>query len=224
MKLGSTGKHNLQNIDSIEIVGDAGFSVFELVVFIISVAIIYAYAANRFAEFPAQAERANFTAIITQLQAGINLELMFGMSGGRLASPEMLEGINPMDLMLSTPSNYRGVVDSLDANSAERRSWYFDRSSEELVYLVNDSSGVYLDINGTLIPTDVLRFKVIAVNRKYDTSTGLDAAISNRNGTAASDSLGERFGGILLSPTIPYIWGAESEIDLAASALAISEP
>ena len=38
---------------------------FELVVYIISVSIIYAYASNRFVAFPADAERANFIAILT---------------------------------------------------------------------------------------------------------------------------------------------------------------
>ena len=87
----------------------AGFSLFELVVFIISIAIIYAYATNRFAEFPGQAERANFMAVTTQLQTGVNLEMMMALGSGRVTSLEQFEGVNPMDLMLSAPTNYLGV-------------------------------------------------------------------------------------------------------------------
>ena len=109
-----------------------GFSLFELVVFIILVAIIYATAANRFADFPGQAERANFLAITTQLQTAINLEMMIGLGTGRIRTAERMDGVNPMDLMLQPPSNYIGVFDLIDRERIQRRVWYFDRSREEL--------------------------------------------------------------------------------------------
>ena len=53
----------------LKLAGSGGFSLFELVVFIICVAIIYASAANRFSDFPGEAERANFLAVSAQIQA-----------------------------------------------------------------------------------------------------------------------------------------------------------
>jgi len=207
-----------------KIKGNSGFSLFELVVFIISVAIIYAYAANRFSEFPAQAERANFTAIFTQLQSGITLESMFGGNGGIIQDPSILEGINPMDLLLSTPSNYLGAFDVADEDEMSRRSWYFDKTRNELVYLVNDVGGVYLEINGTLIPTDSLHFKVKAMYREIDAATGLDAAIANRTSPSYSKDASGRFSGMLLQPVIPFVWGEEVEEELMSSALASTSP
>lgn len=188
--------------------------------FIISVAIIYAYAANRFAEFPAQAERANFISVLTQLQAGINLELMFGSSGGVLQSPELLVGVNPMELMLSPPSNYLGEYDASRPERLERRSWYFDRDREELVYLVNAEAGVYLQIGGDLVPTNELRFKVEAVRRKFDTATGLDAVVAGRANPVPESNLQERLAGILLQPLTPYTWESAEEAELVAPTLA----
>lgn len=206
----------------IRISGNSGFSLFELVVFIISVAIIYSYAANRFSEFPAQAERANFTAIIAQLQTSINLELMFGMGAGGLQNAGLLAGINPMDLMLSPPINYLGALSSPDPVGLPRRSWYFDLNTEELVYLVNDASGVFVEYNGSRVATDILRFKVSVANRKFDPVTGLDASVAARAYPERVVATHEEFGGILLQPVFPFVWAPGNAQELDATAFLVN--
>ncbi|MEX2470103.1 MAG: hypothetical protein WD396_10135 [Pseudohongiellaceae bacterium] len=187
-----------------------GFSLFELVVFIISVAIIYAYAANRFSDFPGQAERANFLAVTTQLNSAISLELNFGVGLGRISSPEILEGANPMDLMLEPPRNYLGAFANVDVANLERRSWYFDRSQEELVYLVNDDRGVYLLRDGGRVPTNEIRFAMQAKYRQYDRATGLPLSIVERDGRQVPEQQRVRkLDGILLQPVTPFEWRAQ---------------
>ena len=189
-----------------------GFSLFELVAFIISVAIIYAYAANRFAEFPAQAERASFIAVITQLQTGINLELISAVTRGNIGAADLLEDINPMDLMLLPPSNYLGAFSGAASAELPRRSWYFDNSSNELVYLVNDSSGVYLTINNTQVPVNEIRFRVAPDYGEVDIQTGLDARIASRAQEVPQENRRSRLNGVVLKPVAPFYWqelGAE---------------
>lgn len=184
-----------------------GFSLFELVVFIISVAIIYAYAANRFAEFPGQAERANFIAVLTQIQSGVNFEMMMAVGTGRIGSAELLEGVNPMDLMLEAPSNYLGVLSSTQAAESSRRSWYFDPATEELVYLINDVGGAYLLIEETAYLADELRFKMVADYSEVDRVTGLPVHIAERGGNeVAAENIKRRLNGVVLRPTTPYQW------------------
>lgn len=198
-----------------------GFSLFELVVFIISVAIIYAYAANRFAEFPGQAERVNFMAVTTQLQAGVNLEMIRALGAGRLASLEKFEGVNPMDLMLETPSNYLGVVSSADLAQLPRRSWYFDPATEELVYLINDTGGASLLINGARYPTDEFRFKIVADYSEIDSSTGLPVHVAERDGSRiAQENIRRRLSGMVLRATTPYQWQDTAEGELEAALIA----
>ncbi|MBL4573778.1 MAG: hypothetical protein JKY86_11985 [Gammaproteobacteria bacterium] len=198
-----------------------GFSLFELVVFIISVAIIYAYAANRFAEFPGQAERANFMAVTSQLQSGVNLEMMAAFGAGRIALLEKFDGVNPMDLMLQAPANYRGVVGSSQASELPRRSWYFDPVTEELVYLINDTAGAYLIINGVAYPTDEFRLKLVSNYSEVDRLSGLPVAIAERDGSEVlEENIRRRFNGIVLRPTTPYRWQGESEEALMAAASA----
>ena len=184
-----------------------GFSLFELVVFIISVAIIYAFAANRFTSFPAQAERANFIAITTQLQSSLNLELMTVLARGRGGMAGVFEGINPMDLLLQPPANYLGSFRSPDPSRMDRRSWYFDAGREELVYLINDMGGVFLDLNNVPIPTQEIRFKVRIANGEVDKRTGLDTTLAERAGNVPRYARQSRVSGVLLQPIIPFIWG-----------------
>ncbi len=195
-----------------------GFSLFELVVFIISVAIIYAYAANRFAEFPGQAERANFLAVTTQIQSGVNLEMIMAIGRGRLGSVKRFEGVNPMDLMLETPSNYLGVVSSSQASELPRRSWYFDPATEELVYLINDAGGAYLLVDGVAYPTDEIRFKLVADYEEVDRMSGLPLGVAERGGNEVSEeNIERRLNGIVLRPSTPYRWQDDAEVALIAA-------
>jgi type II secretory pathway pseudopilin PulG len=183
-----------------------GFSLFELVAFIISVAIIYAYAANRFAEFPAQAERASFIAVTAQLQTGINLELISVVTRGNTGSASLLEDINPMDLMLLPPGNYLGAFSGASVDGFPRRSWYFDNSSSELVYLVGDSTGVYLSINNQRIPVDEIRFSVASDYGEVDLESGLDVKIASRRQEIPQGNRRRRLNGVVLRPVIPFFW------------------
>ncbi|NKB33370.1 MAG: hypothetical protein GKR91_09755 [Pseudomonadales bacterium] len=199
----------------------AGFSLFELVVFIISVAIIYAYAANRFADFPGQAERANFLAISTQIQTAINLEMMLGVGLNRISSPDLMEGTNPMEYMLNPPANYIGAFDVVNTDRVERRVWYFDRRTGELVYLVNDSQGVYLIVNGIETPTNEIRFKIVAEYGDVDTASGLPVGvIENESTTVPEGNRERRFNGVIMRPVYPYIWGEIEDAEFMLQTLA----
>ncbi len=197
----------------------AGFSVFELVAFIILASIVYAGAVNSFSQFPGQAERANFLAISTTLQSAINTEMMYGVGVGRIDSPQRLVGANPMDLMLEPPSNYLGAFDGLDTSNLDRRVWYFDRTTRELVYLVNDTTGVFLIINGTAVPTAEIRFRMQAVYSMHEAGSGLPVqALANAGAAVGAQQQG--FDGIALRPTVPYIWNQANPQDLIDQAVA----
>lgn len=195
-----------------------GFSLFELVVFIISVAIIYAYAANRFAGFPAEAERANFQAIAAQLQTAINIELMVGVGSGRISDSSLIVGSNPMDFLLEAPSNYLGAYNGVDDSALERRSWYFDLARGELVYLINDASGAYLELSSGDLPTQEIRFKIVADYSEFDRRTGLPLSVVGRGeaGIDESDRV-RKLAGILMRPVFPYRWESGVIADFAAT-------
>jgi type II secretory pathway pseudopilin PulG len=199
----------------------AGFSLFELVVFIIAVAIIYAYAANRFSDFPGQAERANFLAVTTQIQSAVNLEMMFGVGVGRISSPQRLEGANPMEFLLEPPSNYIGSFDAVDQSRLERRTWYFDRRRGELVYLANDPAGLMWLQNGREVPATEIRFSLVADYSMHEEGSGLPVrALESAGETVPMENQVRKFNGIVMRPVTPYTWAAPTDGDLMQGAVA----
>jgi type II secretory pathway pseudopilin PulG len=197
---------------------NGGFSLFELVVFIICVAIIYAAAARRFSSFSGDAERANFLAVTTQLQAGISLESMVGITQGAASQMDAYVNSNPMDLLLEPPSNYVGAFRGISRGTIDRRSWYFETSTGELVYLANDAEGLSNLVNGIRVPTDEVRFSISAEYFYRDKATGLPASLSGSD-VENSDRFSKKFSGLLLKPVIPFEWVSRG-IEQNAAALA----
>lgn len=176
---------------------------FEMVAFIIISAIVYSTAVNRFNEFPEAAERASFLAIVAQLQAAINLEMMFGLSTGAATSYQDYANLNPMDILLKVPNNYLGAVEQAAVESLPRRSWYFDNNTKELVYLINEAGNAFLLINGTPVPTSEIRFRVVLTYR--DAATRLNVTADNLSAAGRANA---RISGLLLSPVVPFRWNA----------------
>lgn len=175
-----------------------GFSMFEMVVYILVASILFSAAFNRYRDFPGEAERANFSAIMAQLNAAINLQMMRLIASDGWHGASELEGLNPMGLMLTTPGNYVGAFAGIDERTLPRRIWYFDTSRGELVYLANDAANLYLLTDGQRTPTDTLRFRVTNI---YNTGAGTGQG---------------RWQGIILAPVVPFEWQAV-ELELPAA-------
>jgi len=214
--------NQLKNHRNRRIHDQQGFSLFELVVFIICVAIIYATAANRFAQFPAAAERANFVAVVSQIQSGINLQSMEYVINGGTTQAQYLDAANPMDFMLEAPSNYLGAYDFVDSSRLPTRSWYFDQTTGELVYRVSTSEGVFLISGPIEVPTEEIRFH-LAVKYTYEDRNGrqLSSAVYDESGGLSNPSLRRKFRGIVFEAVTPYRWDGAG-VDLPN--VAITEP
>jgi len=162
-----------------------GFSLFELIAYILIVSITFSYAFNRFADFPGEAERANFTSIMMQLKAGVTLQMMNGIASGKWHELAVLEGSNPMNLMLETPTNYVGELGQLDVSQLPRRIWYFDATAGELVYLANNTNNLYAMVNGGAQPADHVRLRIAM---RYN------------------DEARTEWSGMTLDPVVPFVW------------------
>jgi len=165
-----------------------GFTLFELIVFIIVVGIVFAYAMNRFRGFPGAAERANFMSVASQMQSGVNMEMMAGIARGTFRELSELEGTNPMNLLLEPPTNYLGSFGFIQNFDLPRRSWFYDSNRNQLVYLVNDDTDVFYLVNSVPVPTNEIRFELINKYRE------------------------DKWTGILIQPILPYSWGDSVEL------------
>lgn len=187
----------------------SGFSLFELLVYLLIASILFAAAANRYQGYPAEAERANFLAVLSQLKAGVNLQMMrmIASADWTQARQEAIAGTNPMDLMLETPSNYLGEFAFVDVTALPQRVWYFDSSAGELVYIAENSDNLYIIQDGVALASNQIRLRIENV---YDRSGIVDDP-------DAADNRG-RWQGLMLAPVIPYEWRSQPLEQLVADA------
>lgn len=195
-----------------------GFSMFELIVYILLVSIVFSVSMRRFSDFPGEAERANFMAIIVQLKAGVNLQMMNAIAAGNWNQLDALENSNPMDLMLETPSNYAGAFDLVDEQSMPRRTWYFDSFNGQLVYLANDSSNLFSSKGDGTSTLASIRFRIAqrysgevqasdeGLGIDAGTVTGLNAPSLRASGAGAGRDRGRKWQGLVLEEVTPYHW------------------
>lgn len=158
---------------------------FELIAYILVVSITTSVAYNRFADFPGAAERSNFMAVLMQIRAGTNLQMMNAIAEGRWLDLQSLEGSNPMDLMLETPVNYIGELRLVNPTDMQARIWYFDTNTGELVYIANDARNLYILTDDEAVQTDELRFRIAMKFR---------------------DEARSSWEGLVLEPVVPYVW------------------
>lgn len=157
-----------------------GFSMFELVVTILMASILASVIVSRFQDLPAEAERANFIAVVGQLKAGVNLRMMSAIAGGSWSELEELNASNPMKLLLQRPINYLGEFDHV-GDSFPTRVWYFDSARGELVYRAGSAENLYTE-NADNAALKSIRF---SINNTY---------------------VGGSWQGLELAPVVPYRW------------------
>ncbi len=198
-----------------------GFTLFELVAFILIVAIVFSVAMRRFEEFPGEAERANFLAITTQIRAAVTLQMMNAIATGQWDDTRRLENTNPMNLMLETPTNYAGEFGFIDEIGMPKRSWYFDTYNGHLVYLASDTSHLFSRLGDGTSTLNSVRFRIAA--RYSDEKPGAEPGLGIDAGTVTGlndPSLrsagraegpngagsGRKWQGLVLEEVTPYRW------------------
>ncbi len=113
-----------------------GFSLVELVVVIVVVAIISAILLDRVKFYQEQAEKTTMEATAAAIQAALHLRMAGYLASGQDRAMQRLAGENPMDWLARKPDNYAGAFDPLAARELPDGAWYYDLSDRTLVYRV----------------------------------------------------------------------------------------
>jgi prepilin-type N-terminal cleavage/methylation domain-containing protein len=167
----------------------AGFSLIELVVVIILIAILYAVAADRLIAMRAQAERSHVENTVGALRSALGVRTAAAIARGAVGELAALAGSNPMDLMTEVPESYRGAFFGPDPAAFDGGQWYFDRRDGALVYRVR-----YADFfRGSATGPARVRFAI-----------ELDFSDRNRNGRF--DAAADEIHGLRLRELEPYAW------------------
>jgi prepilin-type N-terminal cleavage/methylation domain-containing protein len=136
-----------------------GFTLIEMVVVVAAVALLFGVALDRLLRYQELGERASVEMNVSAINTALTMKFAAYVAAGRPQAIEAELSKNPMELLVRPPENYLGELFSPDIKSLERRSWYFDRYSRELLYLPGRSR--YLTSSSG--PPEVLRFHMTLV-------------------------------------------------------------
>lgn len=190
-----------------------GFTLFEMVVSIIVIVILYMTAEQRLNELPAAAERANFYGVLEQIKTGVNFEMVNRLAAGRHQEIRNLEGSNPMLLLIEAPSNYRGELERVTDAVERRNSWYFETSTGELVYVVGGASipDVLVTIGGIRVNLGQIRLKLASYYSNDGDAVNASQTPLSQRGAGA----GGNWQGLVLAPVHAYTWERRPEQPVA---------
>lgn len=170
---------------------DAGFTLVELSVVLVVIAILAAVALHKLWAFQADAERTALENMVGGLRSAIGMNVASYIAKDNLRGAQVLAGSNPMDLLAEIPKNYRGALNGGPITAVDDGEWYFDRKRAELAYRVRNAD-VFRGGSGS--PAEA-RF---AIKPVYEDR--------NRNGRFDA---GDAFYGVRLEATAPYRWVRE---------------
>jgi len=163
-----------------------GFTIIELIVVIAVVALLTTVALPKFYSLTLRAEALGVQGMIGNVRSGLSLQMARGLYNGDDFAAWAHDGsraLFPMhDLLLDRPQNYLGVLEK----SNQRGSWYDDKNSYELVYVLRNDE-IVTGIAG--VPKKV-RWHIVVV---YD-----DRPVETLHATSVL--------GLVLQPSTSHKW------------------
>ena len=169
--------------------GYCGFSLFELLVVIVIVSILMVIAISRLLALQVDAERVVMESVVGAIRSGLGIKVAQAIVKQNVNSLPEYENSNPMNLLAEVPVNYLGEFEAPDPYALEKGSWYFDRSSRMLIYIVDNTAY----FSGGVAEPSRARFKIRVV-------------YTDANGNGIYDSGIDAIEGLRLAVVEPYRW------------------
>jgi len=166
-----------------------GFTLIELVVVVVIVAIMVGFALDRLLPLIGRAERAAFLQVQSQLRSALLLEAAEKLTRGESASLHQLVSVNPMSLLLTAPANYLGALTQRSEERPTRASWYYDERSGRLVYVV----GKHTKFQPMTGPKDRIELRV-------------EFVYTDRDNSGTYEPSRDDFDGLRLASAFAYDW------------------
>ncbi|WP_181918697.1 prepilin-type N-terminal cleavage/methylation domain-containing protein [Wenzhouxiangella sediminis] len=114
----------------------SGFTLFELIIVIVLVGLLFLIASWRLLPLRGDAEAAHVANTVGALRSALGLEVTERIVEDSLESAAELDRGNPMDLLAQVPAGYIGEVPSAGDADIPAGSWYYDQSTRQLRYRV----------------------------------------------------------------------------------------
>lgn len=143
----------------------AGFTLIELVVTIIVVAILATVLLDRMLFYRDQAERVAMQQVVGNLRSALHLQLTLLLVRNREQELLQLAQQNPMDWLAEKPGNYLGEIDVSTSENLEKGNWYFDKRDKRLLYLFARETGETGKSRGNRVYLKVKLLRTVPANQ-----------------------------------------------------------
>jgi MSHA pilin protein MshA len=165
--------------------GSRGFTLLELIIVIIIIALLLKVAIDKMLGYMVDAERVAVQGVVGGLRSAMTIEVAYRIMKDQTASLADLIGTNPMRLAAEVPSNYMGEI---AGGAGAPGHWHYDSAAHVLVYRVRNAGNFVSEDGG-----DSARFRIEPV---YD----------DRNGNGVYDREVDTLRGLRLAPLARYRW------------------
>lgn len=125
-----------------------GFTLFELIIVIVVVAILVKIAIDRLEEHWEAAEKAAMEQIVGVIKSSLHLQSIKLIAQNRAGDIKELVTKNPINWLAEKPRNYLGEFNNPSIDDLPKGNWYFDTTQHQLVYLVNKGDHFLADKSG----------------------------------------------------------------------------
>jgi hypothetical protein len=134
------------------------FSLIELALVMLVVAIAAHAVFSRTLRYFEAAEKAAMTITVLEVERGMRVRLALSAMGRTAAPAVKVEDANPFEFAHAVPPNYLGELDeNADLSGLTRGNWFYDRARREIAYVPRLSSRLKSPDGAEVT---VLRFRV----------------------------------------------------------------
>ncbi len=140
-----------------------GFTLIELVVVMVILALLAAVAVPKFIDLQKQAEAASVKNVLGSVRSALSIRIAQGLVNGEDISQLAFNGTNPLEpmnsLLSNKPETYRGVI----ANSNVPGAWFDSTNNQDDLVYVFKNSGIINDGTSDNAAGDQLRYHIVRV-------------------------------------------------------------
>lgn len=160
-----------------------GYTLLELMVFIVIFSILAAVLLDRLSHYQELAEKAAMESMVRGMKTGLQIRLAELIIANRQSEAIVLESEDPVQWLESKPANYGGAY----PESPRPGTWYFDARERQLVYVVNTGNRLEFDAGAD---AKQLRFRARLLRDRVNVPGGTIESVT----------------GITLAPVWGYRW------------------
>ena len=170
-----------------------GFTLIELAVVVVIVAVLATALLKRVIFYQEQAEKVAMEQTLGIVRSALHLQIANLLVKGDTDGIARLADQNPMTWLSEKPSNYLGEYYTPKTGMIAPGNWYYDLHSKNLIYLVNNSEHLHTAAG----EGKQIRYRAKLVK---DVAGIPDA---NPGGPAVAQ---EKLAGVILEPVVAYRW------------------